>query len=103
VPSISLLPLAGRKADALHFDDAVLDDHNVHRPARRRAGAVDDRSAPDDQAIVRAVALALPAIRRGLHLLGSDRNGENRRERGGERQESAQRHTGHDASRAETS
>ena len=62
------------EADADDVGDAVVLDHDVHRPARRRAGAVDDGDAANHQAIERAFAVAGLAVRRRIHLLCGKRN-----------------------------
>ena len=53
-----------READAAHFLDAVPFDDHVHRPDRRRAGAVDDGDAADDQPLERTFALIRAAVGR---------------------------------------
>ena len=79
VPSISLVPFAGRPRSLIgtpgkptldDVGDAVVLHHDVHRAARRRAGAVDHGDAANHQAIERAFAFAGLPVRRRLHLLG---------------------------------
>ena len=86
-----------READARDLGDAILRDDEIHRPARRRAGAVDDRGAADDQPVVRTIAFAGAAIGRRLHLLRSQRNcegaGEQRERQSAERWDMEHRET----------
>ena len=53
-------------ADRLHVDDGIALDDDVDRSDRRRAGAVDQRRAAQDQAFPRTFAFALGTRRRRL-------------------------------------
>ena len=73
------------KPTLAHFLDAVAFDDDVHRPDRRRAGAVDDRRAADDQPLERPFAfIGTPVGRvrlaRFLGFLGESGEGEKEKE-----------------------
>ena len=82
-----------READADDVGDAVVLHDDVHRPARRRAGAVDHGDAADDQAIERPLAVAGLAGRRRIHLLcGKGDGGRHANDRAQDQQAQVTRH-----------
>ena len=70
-----LVDLHQREADRGHLNDAIVLDDHVHRPAGRRAGAIDDRDAPDDHAVEGPLAFVGSARGGRFHLALGDGGG----------------------------